>query len=153
VNEVRVDVGGLGVGIIDGLAAHSARPYIIEPVASGAESPDKRTHINNRAYQLDRLSKLMGEGIIDIDPLDGELLKQFGNITYEFQGANAAMKIESKEDARKRGVKSPDAADSVWMGVADLTHLGQGTHALALASNSELELMRDSYGFKDAFTY
>lgn len=152
-NEVRVDKGGMGVGIIDGLWGIPERRYSIVEVQSGDEPPDRKTHINNRAFQMDRASKLAGQGALDLDRDDAELLKQAGDITYSFSGNYAAMKIESKEDMRKRGVKSPDAVDAVWMGVADLTHLGVNKNREVIIPQGVIERMMDMHGFRDQFTF
>ena len=46
--------------------------------------------------------------------MDEETIGQLSNILYEVD-SQGRMKIESKEDARKRGVTSPDRADALML--------------------------------------
>ncbi|MFF2388886.1 hypothetical protein [Agromyces sp. NPDC058104] len=122
-SEVRVDSGGLGVGFIDGLKKLAWGHYRVIEMQSGGPTPDSRAWHRNRDYQFDHLAKRMQAGLIDIDRLDKVLVQQLGDITYEFIDPHGAMKIESKREMKKRGVKSPDAADAAWYAAADLRHL------------------------------
>ena len=56
---------------------------------------------------------MMQKGTLDLDPTDERLLDELAGIVYE-NDAKGRLKIESKDDMRKRGVKSPDAADACW---------------------------------------
>jgi hypothetical protein len=126
--EVRVDASGLGGGVIDGLfrlAQEANADYRIIEMLGGAASPDRRTHYNNRAYQFDHFRKLAFQGKLDIDPTDEQLIDEMAGIIYDFADGQSGggLKIESKESMRRRGVKSPDAADAAWYALADLDHL------------------------------
>lgn len=129
--QVRVDATGIGSGVVDRLyelCFQAGSPYIVVEMMSGAASPDRRAHLNNRAYQFDHMRFMMFSGRLDIDPLDEKLIDEIMGVIYEFADApsGGGLKIESKEQMKKRGVKSPDAADAAWMAVADLSHLIDG---------------------------
>ena len=49
--------------------------------------------------------------IIDIDPDDDKLAAQLGSIKWGID-SRGRIKIESKDDMRKRGLPSPDRADA-----------------------------------------
>jgi hypothetical protein len=125
-SEVRIDKGGIGWGLIDGLWLLARGQYSIIEMMSGDASPDIHLWINNRAYQLDQMAGRFAEGLIDIDPLDKVLITQLEDVIYENVDPHGAKKIESKDALRKRGFKSPDAADAAWYACADLTHLTEG---------------------------
>lgn len=124
VNEVRIDASGMGHGVIDPLAA-TQKPYLIVEMMGGAASPDRRAYLNNRAYQFSELRRIAFQGTLDLDPNDKTLIDELGGIQYEFANGESGggLKIESKESMKKRGVKSPDAADACWYAVANLDHL------------------------------
>lgn len=126
--EVRVDASGLGGGVIDPLYDMARDRYTIVEMLGGGGSPDRRSHLNNRAYQYDSLRNRMFSGRIDIDPEDELLLDELGGVLYDFADAasGGGMKIESKESMKRRKVKSPDAADAVWMACAIMDGLTDG---------------------------
>lgn len=131
VKEVRVDASGMGINLIDAIDELCHGQYEIIEVWGGAASPDRRSWLNLRAYQLDTMRRLTAEGRIDIDPADDLLLEELGGIQYEFaDGASGGgLKIESKESMKKRGRKSPDAADAAWYACADFSGLMDGPMA------------------------
>lgn len=117
---VNVDASGLGGGVVDALRDKEDMTYeLYEVYGSSTVDVDRRMYINLRAEQYFELRKRMFQGTIDLNEKDEELLNELRGIRYE-EVPNGAMKIESKEDMRKRGVKSPDRADALWYAVLDL---------------------------------
>lgn len=116
VSQIRIDAAGVGKGLVDALFSidlkGKPRPYIIIEVLGSKASPDSVVWKNDRAFQYDKLRERMEAGLIDLDPDDSLLLEQLGDIIYEESVPHGALLIESKESMRKRGVKSPDAADT-----------------------------------------
>ena len=53
-------------------------------------------------------------GEVDIDPDDDKLVAQLGSIKWGID-SRGRIKIESKDDMRKRGMPSPDRADTAAM--------------------------------------
>lgn len=122
--SVRVDASGLGGGVCDRLwdLSQGGKLYDVIEVLGGAASPDRRSHYNSRAYEMDTLRLGMFQGRIDIDGRDEQLLDELAGIQYEFADAasGGGLKIESKEAMKKRGQKSPDYVDSAWYACMDL---------------------------------
>lgn len=123
VHEVRVDASGMGMGVIDPLSVLAHGKYYLVEMMGGGASPDRRAYHNNRAFQFSDIRRRAFQGLIDIDPLDELLIDELGGVQFEFNNTSGGMVIESKESMKKRGVKSPDAADAVTYALADLTHL------------------------------
>lgn len=122
--SVRVDASGLGGGVADRLwdLSKGGKLYEVVEVLGGAASPDRRKHMNSRAYEMDMLRKGMFMGMIDVDGRDEQLLDELSGIQYDFADAasGGGLKIESKESMKKRGVKSPDFVDAAWYACMDL---------------------------------
>ena len=124
--EVRVDASGMGQGFVDALYEEkwkSNSDYTIREMLGGAASKDRRAHYNFRAEQFDHFRMLCFQGRCDIDSTDEKLIDELAGIIYDFADGQSGggLKIESKESMRRRGVKSPDAADAAWYALADMT--------------------------------
>ena len=120
VSEVRIDGAGLGGPIVDLVANLSDNKYIVISMLGSAASPDKTRWLNARACNFDNLKIQLAAGTLDIDPDDERLLDEILMIQYKFT-SKGAVQIESKDDMRSRGVKSPDFLDSVVYACADLS--------------------------------
>ncbi|MET4703036.1 hypothetical protein [Frigoribacterium sp. UYMn621] len=148
VSEVRIDSGGLGIGLVDGIMFLCRGKYRVVEMQGGAGSPDGRQWINNRAYQFAQMAKRFGNGLVDIDTGDSTLIEQLEDILIEYVDPHNAMKVESKISMKKRGVSSPDAADAAWYACADLRHLdGPKDGQLLIKSPDQImqELMLSGY--------
>lgn len=125
-----VDVIGIGAGVYDRLdevkedLADGYEIYIV-PVNVG-ESPsseeNKRKYSNLRAeiywHLREQFRPEDGKSKISI-PNDPELKKELSEIRYKI-GSERTIKIEDKEDMKKRLGRSPDKADAVALCFADL---------------------------------
>ncbi|MGN6325831.1 hypothetical protein [Pseudolysinimonas sp.] len=124
VSQVRVDGSGIGQGLIDALFSIDLkgrpRPYTIVNMLGSHSSPNIDVWRNDRAFQYDKLRERMEQGLVDLDPADALLFEQLGDILYEEGPPKGAIQIESKESMHKRGVKSPDAADTCYYAAAIL---------------------------------
>jgi hypothetical protein len=106
-----VDVVGVGAGVYDRLAELGV------PAAAynGGEAPyDKERFVNARAEDYWNLREIFEAGEVDIDELDDVLAAQLGSIKWTLD-SRGRIKIESKDDMRKRGLPSPDRADVAAM--------------------------------------
>lgn len=111
--EVRIDTIGVGGGVADQLKHEGFK--VIEMVASArALEPEK--FINARAEWFWNLRQIFEAGEISIAAGDDETVSQLTNLRYEM--GSGKIKIESKDDIRKRGLPSPDRADSLAMAFA-----------------------------------
>lgn len=122
VSEVRIDAAGLGGPVVDMVAALSDNRYLVISMLGSAASPDKTRWHNARAANYDALKDGLSDGRIDLDPEDKVLLEEILMISYKFT-PKGAMLIESKDDMRSRGVKSPDSLDAAVYACADLSSL------------------------------
>ena len=85
---------------------------------NGGEAPiDKERFVNARAEDYWTLRERFEQGEVDIDPDDDKLAAQLGSIRWGID-SRGRIKIESKDDMRKRGLPSPDRADA--MAIASL---------------------------------
>jgi hypothetical protein len=79
---------------------------------NGGEAPiDKERFVNARAEDSWTLRELFEQNEVDIDPDDDKLAAQLGSIKWGID-SRGRIKIESKDDMRKRGLPSLDRADT-----------------------------------------
>lgn len=109
--EVRIDGLGLGGPIVDLVLQHSEGKYAVREIRGSAASPDRKQWHNWRAWSFDKVRGMMLDGLIDLDYGDRKLADELGGIEYRFADSGGLV-IESKDDMRKRGIKSPDHADA-----------------------------------------
>jgi hypothetical protein len=126
--QVRIDASGLGGPIVDQVAALSNDSYITISMIGSAASPDSTRWLNARAFNYDTLREAMLDSKIDIDPDDKMLMDELLMIQYKFS-AKGAIQIESKDDMRSRGVKSPDSLDALVYAAANLDHIINAPYA------------------------
>lgn len=108
---VRVDECGLGGGPADYLIADPEVQAIGVNVARTARDAKKFTNLRAEAYWSLRDRARTGRMII---PADDRLIGQLSTLRYGYR-PDGRLIIESKEEAMKRGVKSPDRAEAVML--------------------------------------
>lgn len=106
---LNVDVVGVGAGVVD-MLKHEVKCQLTE-FNAGAKAIDKERFGNRRAELYFRLQRQLEEGEIQL-PKDERLKGQLADIRYRYD-QKGKLWIESKEEARARGSKSPDEADTV----------------------------------------
>ena len=109
-SEILVDVIGLGAGVHDRLSElglPSRAVNVSEAPALGGTYNNLRTELvfRVRGWLEQRGSRL---------PDNAELIAEMTSIRYSFS-SNGRMKAEGKDDMRRRGLKSPDLADAVFL--------------------------------------
>lgn len=111
---VKIDAAGLGKGVYDGLIDLGAtNRYLLAGVYGSTPSQDPREYINIRVETFFKLKEDMNKGRLDLDPKDDVLIEQLSGVQYE-HSPRGGLKIESKQEIRKKGRKSPDDADACW---------------------------------------
>lgn len=108
---VYVDRIGIGAGITN-RGQELGLPFVGINVGEAAPNPEK--FLNLRAENWWNVRQLFEEGRIDIDPRDQKLAKELSSIRFK-RTSNGKIQIESKEEARKRKVPSPNRADSLML--------------------------------------
>lgn len=110
--EVYVDMVGLGVGLVEMLELDG---YEINGV-SGAESPDTvEQYYNMRAELYGRAKDDIRQGGVDVYGIDNQKLRaELSRPQYKYRNKTGftVVLLESKEDMKKRGMKSPNIADA-----------------------------------------
>jgi hypothetical protein len=104
---VFVDAVGLGAGVVDRLRQIGR---IVIPVQSGGRPADPVRFTNLRAEMWWRMKEWLelGAAIPDDPELRADLLAP----TYDYDPQNR-IRLERKEDMKKRGLASPDTADAL----------------------------------------
>lgn len=105
-SQIAVDTIGIGSGVADILRRDF--PRIVVDVNSSLRLSDGQNY-NLRARMWRDLREYIKNGAVL--PNDAELATDLTALQYQFRGGELLM--ESKEDAKKRGIKSPDRADSL----------------------------------------
>jgi phage terminase large subunit len=108
--EARIDAVGIGAGVYDRLNEQH-QPAIEMQAGQGAQNSER--FLNARAEWYWGLRDRLESGDIDLDR-DEELTFQLSNIKYK-PNSRGQIVIESKDDMKKRGLKSPDKADTIMM--------------------------------------
>jgi hypothetical protein len=109
--KFMADADGLGGPIVD-----RARELGI-PVTefhAGHRAFNPRKFVNRRSEQWWALRELFQDRLVDIDPDDEVLQAQLGSIKWEMD-SKGRITVESKKDMKKRGLPSPDRADTLMM--------------------------------------
>ena len=122
--SIFVDGCGVGGGVIDRLKESEFKRAVVD-VNVSRSATDKNRFLNERAELFWNLRERFEKGDIDIDPRDEDLAVQLAEMQYTID-SRGKIKIESKDEMRRRGILSPDRAD-----------------ALALAFKSHREFITD----------
>lgn len=110
----HVDGVGVGGGVVDQLAEQG---YPALDMQAGGAAQDRERFINARAEWYWGLRERFESGDIDLDPDDDEAASQLAALRYTYD-SRGRIKIESKDDMRKRGMPSPDRADGLMLAFA-----------------------------------
>lgn len=112
-SEILVDSIGVGSGVVDRLRELGA------PVrgVNVAESPSMGETYNNLRTELWFKTKAWLEDRSCKLPQDDELIADLTGIRYSFT-SSGKMAAESKDQMRRRGLRSPDLADAVCLTMA-----------------------------------
>jgi hypothetical protein len=110
-----IDADGVGGGVLDRLQEQGMN---VIPFHGGGRpsgpGPGGVKFKNLRAEMYWSLRKAFEDGEIDLDPEDELLQAQLSNIKFSVD-SSGVIKVETKDEMRKRGLKSPDRADAVMM--------------------------------------
>ena len=108
--HVLVDEIGIGAGVVDRLRELG---HPVRGVNVAQKARDDKTFANLRAEGYWNLRDHFVSGRISI-PNDSELIAELATLRYNYN-SHGHLKIESKEEIRKRGLPSPDKADALML--------------------------------------
>jgi hypothetical protein len=117
--KVKVDATGLGAGVVDQLVRHSSsvRVYAVDAGSSPTMQPEHGAGYSRLRDQLWFASRLWlrDRGHLPEEPkLEAELVAP----CYRFD-ETGRIKVERKEDTKKRLRRSPDRADALNLAIYD----------------------------------
>lgn len=107
VSQIAVDTIGIGAGVADMLRREFPRGIVVDVNSSLRMSDGQNYNLRARMWRDMREFLKNGASL----PNDPELATELSALQYEYRGGE--LLLESKDDAKKRGVKSPDRADSL----------------------------------------
>lgn len=117
--QCAIDVGGLGAGVYDRVQERRKSPEWNGPdceivQVNSSESPtDATKYTNKRAEMWGEIKEWLTAQPAQIPDSD-ELQADLTQIRYSYD-SNNALKMEKKEDMKKRGFRSPDMADALGL--------------------------------------
>lgn len=118
---IVVDGDGLGAGVVDRLRELK---YSVIEFRGGQKARKENKFFNLRSEGFIDTADLIKQGWLR--PLDSENVKtQLLSIKFTFD-SKGRKRIEAKEDMKKRGLKSPNFADSLMMAVAYRKRISSG---------------------------
>lgn len=110
----KVDVIGIGRGLVD-RAKEQRQPVIGVNVGEAPE--DREAYQNRRAELWWAIRERFESGDIAIDPSDDDLASELIDIKFK-RLSSGRIQIESKDEARRRGIASPNRADALMLSFA-----------------------------------
>lgn len=110
--KVMVDVGGLGAGVCDRLFELGHRDTVIA-VNAGAAPFDATKYKNKRSEMWAALKNWLSDPPVQL-PNSDSLHADICGIKYKFD-SNSRLQMESKEEMKKRGIRSPDESDALCL--------------------------------------
>lgn len=123
---VHIDKIGIGKGMTD-RGKELNEPFIGINVGEGAVElketdpafgDEREPFVNLRAQFWWNVRTLFERGEVDIDPLDEDLAAELTSIRFS-RTSSGKIQIESKKDALKRKVPSPNKADALMLAAND----------------------------------
>jgi hypothetical protein len=108
--RVFIDVVGLGAGVFDRLK-ELGHGNIIVAVNGGSSPRNANKYFNKRAEMWGDMKDWMLDFPCSI-PNHPSLLSDLCGLTFKFD-SKGRLVLERKEDAKKRGIRSPDEADCI----------------------------------------
>jgi hypothetical protein len=116
--QIAIDVGGLGAGVYDRLLEliSDTECHLVQ-VNSSNHPLDALRYTNKRAEMWGEIKEWLENQPASIPDSD-ELQADLTQIKYSYD-SNNALKMERKEDMKKRGFRSPDTADALGLTFAE----------------------------------
>lgn len=108
--KVFIDQGGIGAGIYDRLKELGYKG-VVTGVNFGQKAEEANRYINKRAEMWGEMGQWFKDGgvkVEDLDDLHSDLIAP--HYTFDSQGR---LKLESKDEIKKRYTKSPDLGDAL----------------------------------------
>ncbi len=121
--KVFIDCIGIGAGVVDRLHEMGYDCVVGVNVSRTANNPDH--FFNLRAELWSEMRDWFNQDLPVQIPDDPDLQKELCGLGFDYNSSGRLL-IESKKDAKKRGMRSPDKADSLMITFAYGQHAGIG---------------------------
>ncbi|MEM6898452.1 MAG: terminase [Pseudomonadota bacterium] len=125
VDAIIVDGVGVGGGVVDRLRELG---YTVHEINGGGKARSADTHVNMNAEMWSAMKAKIQDGLLLPD--DRDLVADLTGREYGFTDKHQ-LKLEKKDDMKKRGLASPDIADALALTFAVPIHpdfRSQGIH-------------------------
>jgi hypothetical protein len=125
-SEVRVDAAGVGGGVVDQLRVLSVNhDYVVWEMLGNGATPDPKAYRNTRAFWHGHVYDLLLNSKISLPDITHneeatQLFEEMRELEKKYTPDWGALQIESKDDMRRRNVKSPDFSDALMYACAPL---------------------------------
>lgn len=113
--QVKVDEIGIGKGVTD-RGKELGEPFV--GINVGEAANDSEHFANRRAELWWGIRDRFESGDIDLDPKDEALAAELLTIRYK-RNSRGQILIESKDEAKRRGVRSPNRAEALMLAFAE----------------------------------
>ena len=113
-DHVLIDEIGIGAGVVDRLRELG---HPVRGINVGHRARQDKVYANLRAEGYWTLAERFASGFITI-PSDNELISQLATLRYRYD-SQGRIKIEGKDEIRRRGLPSPDKADALMLSFLD----------------------------------
>lgn len=110
VNAIFVDVVGIGAGVYDGLTRKHDCVYAVN---GGSKANDSEKYYNMRAEMGAKIREWLEDAPVVL-PSSGDIHADLCALQYDYD-KEGRLVLEKKEDAKKRGVRSPDHFDALGL--------------------------------------
>jgi len=114
-SRVKVDRIGIGAGVVH-RGLELGEPFVGIGVGDASSRPEEFANLKAELWWNVRTA--FETGTIDLDPEDEDTAAELCSIRY-FRTSSGKIQIESKEQARRRGVRSPNRAEAIMLVMAD----------------------------------
>lgn len=116
-DQVAIDVGGLGAGVVDRLNELGHEDVVV-PINFGSSSLDPNNFVNRRAEMWWSMRDWLNGDIPVMIPDRDDLHTDLCGPQYKYD-SKSRRKLESKDEMRKRGLRSSDCADALALTFAE----------------------------------
>ncbi len=133
--RIFIDVGGIGAGIYDRLV-ELGKADVVTPINFGSKADDPKRYTNKRAEIWARMQEWFNSELSVRIPDDDKLQTDLTCLKAQLDSAGR-IKMESKDDIRKRLGRSPDAGDALALTFSHLLPLYEDEKDLEAIWESE----------------
>jgi hypothetical protein len=139
---MNIDFPGVGGAIYHPL---NNAGYNVKAFNGGEPANDDARFVNRNAESWWAMRELLEEGLVDLDPEDLKLAAQLQQRKWRLDTSQRRIRIETKDEMKKRGIKSPDRADGAVLTVYDPVGDVGNAQAILAQSKAEPKVVEDDF--------